>query len=36
VIDSYMGATSRNISQAFTYASANPCVFMLDEVDTIS
>lgn len=36
VIDSHMGATSRNISQAFTYASANPCVFMLDEVDTIS
>lgn len=35
-VDSYMGATSRNISQAFTYASANPCVFMLDEVDTIS
>lgn len=36
VVDSYMGATSKNISQAFTYASANPCVFMLDEVDTIS
>lgn len=36
VVDSYMGATSRNISQAFTYASANPCVFMLDEVDSIS
>lgn len=36
VVDSYMGVTSRNISQAFTYASTNPCVFMLDEVDTIS
>lgn len=36
VVDSYMGATSRNISQAFTYASTNPCVFMLDEVDAIS
>jgi SpoVK/Ycf46/Vps4 family AAA+-type ATPase len=36
VVDSYMGATSKNISQAFTYASSNPCVFMLDEVDTIS
>lgn len=35
VVDSYLGATSRNISQAFTYASSNPCVFMLDEVDTI-
>lgn len=36
VVDSYLGATSKNISQAFTYASGNPCVFMLDEVDTIS
>lgn len=36
VVDSYMGATSRNISQAFDYASANPCVFMLDEVDSVS
>lgn len=36
VVDSYMGATSRNISRAFSYASSNPCVFMLDEVDTIS
>jgi SpoVK/Ycf46/Vps4 family AAA+-type ATPase len=36
VVDSYMGVTSKNISQAFTYASSNPCVFMLDEVDTIS
>lgn len=36
VVDSHMGITSRNIAQAFTYASTNPCVFMLDEVDTIS
>ena len=36
VVDSYMGVTSRNIAQAFAYASTNPCVFMLDEVDTIS
>lgn len=36
VVDSYMGVTSRNIAQAFTYAATNPCVFMLDEVDTIS
>lgn len=36
VVDSYMGVTSRNIAKAFTYASSNPCVFMLDEVDTIS
>lgn len=36
VVDSYMGGTAKNIAQAFTYASANPCVFMLDEVDVIS
>lgn len=36
VVDSCMGGTSKNIAQAFTYASANPCVFMLDEVDVIS
>lgn len=35
VVDSYMGVTSRNIAQAFAYASSHPCVFMLDEVDTI-
>lgn len=31
-----MGNTSRNISKAFNYAVANPCVFMLDEIDCIS
>lgn len=36
IVDSYMGATSRNIAQGFTYAASNPCVFMLDEVDAIS
>ena len=25
-----------NFSKAFAYASSNPCIFMLDEVDTIS
>lgn len=35
VVDSYMGATSQNISKIFTYAASNPCVFMLDEVDSI-
>jgi SpoVK/Ycf46/Vps4 family AAA+-type ATPase len=35
-VDSYMGATSRNIAKAFTYVSSNPCVFLLDEVDAIS
>lgn len=36
LVDSYMGNTSRNISKAFNYAVANPCVFMLDEIDCIS
>lgn len=36
VVDSYMGVTSRNIAQAFAYVSSNPCIFMLDEVDSIS
>lgn len=36
LVDSYMGATSRNISKAFSYAISNPCVLMLDEIDCIS
>ena len=36
LIDSYMGNTSKNISKAFDYAIANPCVFMFDEIDCIS
>lgn len=36
LVDSYMGNTSKNISKAFNYAIANPCVFMLDEIDCIS
>jgi len=36
LVDSYMGSTSKNISKAFNYAIANPCVFMLDEIDCIS
>lgn len=36
LVDSYMGNTSRNISKAFNHVVANPCVFMLDEIDCIS
>lgn len=36
LVESYMGNTSKNISKAFSYAIANPCVFMLDEIDCIS
>ena len=36
LIDSYMGATSKNIAKTFDFVSIEPCVFMLDEVDAIS
>lgn len=35
LVDSAMGSTSKNISKAFSFASSNPCVFMLDELDAI-
>lgn len=34
-IDSHLGATSKNISAAFSFARTTPCVFMLDEIDTV-
>lgn len=36
LVDSYIGNTSKNLSKAFSYAVANPCVFMLDEIDCIN
>lgn len=36
LIDSHMGATSKNISKAFDFVSFDSCVFLLDEVDAIS
>lgn len=36
LIDSHMGATSQNINQVFRWAKDNKCVFLLDEIDTIS
>lgn len=36
LIDSHMGSTSQNISKVFSWARDNKCVFLLDEVDTIS
>lgn len=36
LVDSHMGNTSKNIGKAFNYVVANPCVFMLDEIDCIS
>lgn len=35
-VDSLMGKTSQNIAAAFDYISAEPCVFMLDEIDCVS
>ena len=36
LIDSHMGSTSQNISNVFGWARDNKCVFLLDEIDTIS
>ncbi len=36
LIDSHMGSTSQNISKVFSWARDNKCVFLLDEIDTIS
>lgn len=35
VIDSYLGATSKNIQKVFSYIEQNKCVLMLDEIDAI-
>ncbi len=35
LIDSYMGVTSRNLSKVFDFIKTTPCVFMIDEIDTI-
>ena len=36
VVDSLVGATSRNIATVFDWVRAFPCVLMLDEIDSIS
>ena len=36
MIDSYMGQTSLNISEAFKFVRQTPCVFMIDEMDCIA
>ena len=36
LVDSLMGKTSQNISRAFRFIKENACVFMIDEIDTIS
>lgn len=36
LVNSYMGATSRNVAQIFSFAKTMPCVLMLDEIDTIA
>ena len=34
-VDSYLGATSKNIVKAFDYIKLSKCVFMIDEIDAI-
>lgn len=36
VIDSYIGKTSKNISEIFSFVKSIDCVFMIDEIDCIS
>ncbi len=36
LVDSYMGATSRNVARVFDWCSQFPCLLMLDEIDTIA
>lgn len=36
LIDSYMGKTSQNLSLVFNFVHEHKCVFMIDEIDTIS
>ena len=36
LVDSYMGATGRNIDRVFSFCETFPCLLMLDEIDTIS
>lgn len=35
IIESYMGKTSSSLGHIFNYVRANPCVFMIDEIDAI-
>ena len=36
LIDSHMGQTAANLSLVFNFVRENKCVFMIDEIDTIS
>ena len=36
VIDSLMGKTARNIADAFDYATGQPCLLFLDEIDCVA
>lgn len=36
LIDSHLGSTSRNIASVFDFIRCDPCVLMLDEIDTIA
>lgn len=36
LIDSHLGSTSKNIASVFDFVRCEPCVLMLDEIDTIA
>lgn len=36
LLDSYLGGTPKNIGKIFEFIRSMPCVFMLDEIDSIS
>lgn len=36
LIDSHLGSTSKNVAAVFDYVRCEPCVLMLDEIDTIA
>lgn len=36
LIESHLGSTSKNVAKVFDYVRCEPCVLMLDEIDTIA
>ena len=36
LIDSHLGSTAKNVAKVFDYVRCEPCVLMLDEIDTIA
>lgn len=36
MVESYLGATGKNLQEVFSYAAAGPCVLLMDEVDSVA